>query len=238
MSPALQEVIRLAYATFPDARLRPPLDVCKACCVTDEEERALAETPRAALPSDLLWVYLNSGVSASPSLRELRHFLPRLLELIAHFDPPGGQSVALSRLRLHPASDWAPAERAVLARFALVFFEDCLDEDGAPVFGVLQMFDRGGVDVRPLLAVWEQREDRAATEHFATFFQALARRSASPAVPHDALPATVAAWLDTPGVRERLLDRLAAILALPNEERPARLGAWAEVNATYAALWV
>lgn len=226
----LEAVIAETRRIFPEQRLRAPLDVCKTCCVTAAEERELIETPRDALSSDLLWVYLHSGVRPEPSQWELEHFLPRLLELIAHGDPPGTLGVALSRLKLHPRARWRPEGYALLERFVLAFFEERLASEYGRIHEVLQMVERGGLDVGPLLAAWLRHPEPEATDHFAALLLALSRPSPLP----EELPERVRRWLDEPGVREtfqaRIADRMADPLAVPP-------GVWKGLNEAYLLLW-
>jgi len=91
MTPDLKAAIDDATRVFARYTITWPLTVCHCdCCMTDETERALIATPLKEIPAELLAEYTNSAHAWDDDTvaREMRYFLPRYMELIAHNDPP------------------------------------------------------------------------------------------------------------------------------------------------------
>ena len=170
---SLPAIIEKAYDLFAPYTIGRTLDVCKACCVTDAEEQELVQTPLRAVSRDLLQnAYYESARSYSArELWEMKHFLPRVLELVSGGEfPCHSLEITFSRLDLHTA-DWLPAERALLHDFARVFFGQCLHHrpaapaHGIPLSDVLVMFGLGGFALPDLLAAWAAARSPASARH-------------------------------------------------------------------------
>jgi hypothetical protein len=220
---SLRAAVARAYAVF-GGRGAPagPLDVCTACCCPVEVERALREWPLARLTARHLREYNESAKSPVQPVPELRHLLPRLLELIARGeDVHHSTELFLDRLGRCPEGTWNAAERAALDGFACAFF-DALLRAGTPGHGlrawrdtplaVLLMFDIGGLDIEPLLRLWRDCDDPAATIRFvrATYWDFWEEREIANAFASDrpAFRARVRAWLLDASNRARFAARM------------------------------
>lgn len=169
----LRAVVAEAYRVFRgvDDQALAKLDVCLGCCVLEQTARELREWPLARLTDRHFYDYNTSAKSACQPADELRHLLPRLLELLAE----GAQvhhsiELALERLGNCPPGSWTPEEIDVLQRFALAYFDHLLHGDPSgesfledPV-GALLMFDIGGLSIEPLLDFWLNCENPSSAD--------------------------------------------------------------------------
>ena len=172
MDLALRASVDDAYRVFEHyGEWRFPLDVCLRCCVTDEDEQQLREWPLARLTRRHLWSYNDSAKNAIQDPREVGHFVPRILELLAEGEEiHHSMEISLDRLGRCPAGSWNDEERAVLDRFALAYFAAVL-RDGVrrwpdDPLSVLLMFDIGGLSIEPLLELWLGCEHQMAAVQY------------------------------------------------------------------------
>lgn len=88
--PDLETLMEEAYSLFAPYTIGSTLCVCKACCVTDAEEQALVAAPLRQVSCELLqYGYFDSVCYHSDREHwELKHFLPRVLELVSQFEFP------------------------------------------------------------------------------------------------------------------------------------------------------
>lgn len=174
---ALRAAVADAYRVFKRHTTMPPLlDVCTGCCVSEKDERALREWPLRELTARHFYEYNGSARSAvHQPVKELAHLLPRMLELLAEGqDIHHSIELSLDRLGSCPPDSWTDAEQQVLDRFALAYF-DCVLHGGPlcdpgnwdeNALDVLVMFDIGGIDIDPLLALWLRSDDPVTAVEF------------------------------------------------------------------------
>ena len=172
MDHALQTIVREAYALFAPYTIGRTLDVCKLCCVTDAEEKELVETPLAAVSADLFArAYYASARSHSESeLWQMKHFLPRVLELVGDYEfPTHSAEITFWRLDLNQPDWWTAPERELLAAFALAYFRQSLARYPLPMGEsldvLLVMFGTAHFDLEPLLQVWASQPGLTAVLH-------------------------------------------------------------------------
>lgn len=174
----LLAVIEEAYLVFGRRSAPPrPLDVCLACCVSEEVEQQLRLLPLKRIPAAYLYEYNCSAKGGTQSAPEVGYFLPRMLELLASGEEIHHSiEISLDRLGRCPKDSWTAEEQAVLDRFAKACFDVLLrhgpcTSDRRRAFlddplSVLLMFDIGGLDVGPLLEMWLQSEHPLATVQY------------------------------------------------------------------------
>lgn len=222
MLPVLQQIIGKAYALFAPYTMGANLDVCKACCVSDAEERALLRTPLRTVSAAVLDAgYFSSARSGSEREHwELKHFLPRLLELVTQFDfPVHSTEITFSRLQLHHPAKWPAPERALLQHFAETFFTQCLGQyplpDGTSLTEMLIMFGQGHFDLARLLTAWAAARTPSSALHTKDFllreihFGRLGGHELQNPFSEPHINAAVAAWLNEPSVPQQLAQQLA-----------------------------
>ncbi len=172
MNPALQTIVRDAYSLFASYTIGRTLDVCKLCCVTDAEEKELVETPLPAISADLFAraYYASARGHSESELWEMKHFLPRVLELVGNYEfPTHSAEITFQRLDLHQPAWWSAPERELLAAFALAYFRQSLVcyplPMGEELSNLLVMFGIAHFDLEPLLQAWSSRPGLPALLH-------------------------------------------------------------------------
>jgi len=181
----LKEAIAHAYRVFPARALKPPIGVCRCnVCVSEEDERAMAQTPRDALPARLIREFNGSAHGRDDDL--LRHFLPRIFELFAEGSDIHalGDINAFERLgcgtALVPYSDyrktWPAEEIAAVDAYYRALFRHARrapptwpEGQGCEAFVMAEIIVAGGGDLKPLLAEWDADPSHEATLGLASF---------------------------------------------------------------------
>ena len=121
--------------------------------------------PLLQISTKHFYEYNSSVKSSAPDqpVDEIKYLLPRLLELVAqHQEVHHSVELFLDRLGNTDSQTFTADERHAISQFAAVFFADFLHsspESGGSfcskdAFDVLLMFDRGGIDISPLLQAW------------------------------------------------------------------------------------
>lgn len=170
----LEELIQQAYKIFEKYTIGTTLDVCKRCCVSDSDEAALINTPLKEITAQQLRSgYFESARSYSDrELWEMKHFLPRVLELMTHFEvPDAATETVFHRLELHKQDQWTTEEMQLLTDFSKLFLEKCLSyypysPDGEGISTYLVMFSSAHFDLKPILESWEDTESTECVLHY------------------------------------------------------------------------
>ncbi|RZJ92837.1 MAG: hypothetical protein EOO60_06840 [Hymenobacter sp.] len=176
MNADLQAIISEAYTLFSPYTIGNTLDVCKACCITDAEERELVSTPLHTVSSDLFFrAYYESARRYTPrELWEMKHFLPRILELVSEYDfPTYAVEITLLRLNLDQPAAWAKPELKpeldLLMAFAFAYFQQSLAQyplpSGDSLESILVMFGIAHFDLAPLLSAWAASDTPTSLLH-------------------------------------------------------------------------
>ncbi|MFK7784466.1 MAG: hypothetical protein AB8B56_05115, partial [Crocinitomicaceae bacterium] len=102
---------------------------------------------------------------------ELKHFLPRYMELISDFQfPSHSTEVALRKFESLKKADCTEEEAAFLKEFSLVFFKKCLSvhplPEGETIDSILIMFLHGKFDLSALFKSWIDTDSVPSTLHF------------------------------------------------------------------------
>ncbi len=206
LTPQLQECVQEAYRLFARYRIGRRLTVCHCpCCMSEETETALVETPLREIPARLLSEYTNSAhgwdeAGETEIARDMRFFLPRYLQLIAQDDAPCymGLEMCLRRLGYaHWRQNWPNEEVELLSAFfdALVrAWAVRLDIDHWPsgvylqhdIGDVLSLVATAGGDLERALAVLEACPDPGGALHIAALRAKLVYRRGEVSY-HDAI---------------------------------------------------
>ncbi|MGV3541149.1 MAG: hypothetical protein ACO1OQ_15135 [Rufibacter sp.] len=139
--------------------------------MSKEDEGLHACLPVREIPRGLLTEYNDGASTAKTPIEEIKHFLPRYLDLVWDFDFPS-HSLELSLKRLAPfeESEWTVEELKYLERFSKAFFDKCLSAYPLPenedILGVLIMFWRGQLDVNLLLGTWLHHNGAESALHY------------------------------------------------------------------------
>ncbi len=228
MTPQLEDLVEEAYGLFQKYKVNSPLDVCTHCCVTDDEENRLASLVVRRIPQDLLTIYNDSAKptqSDQKYLNEVKHFLPRYMELIAQFKYPSfTPELALSRLALFSNSDWTERELDLIQKFAEAFFQRCLHTYPVPdasLVNILIMFDKVDLDVDPMLGSWEEAHSAESAMHFCDLINHEIdfgkERKLVNSFAEDGLNMKIRNWLCKEGVTASFAKTIEGIILNPKE---------------------
>jgi hypothetical protein len=184
MTPELQATVEQAYKLFAGYTVGSTLSVCNCnVCMTKETERELASTPLRDISSRLLAEYTNSAHTWDDDqiAREMRHFLPRYLELIAFNDPPDNMGLDICLRRLQYA-EWRtkwPREQVelldryfdALTRSSLLRLDLIRWKEGSSlafdIADLMTMIVTAHADIERVLTVWDTAPDPSAAVHMA-----------------------------------------------------------------------
>jgi hypothetical protein len=168
---AMEEIIKEAYSLFENYKAQSPLDICTDCCMDKKDEGLLANLPIKEIPKSLLMEYNDGATTAKTPINELKHFLPRYIELIGNFDfPSHSTEISLKRLEPFDREEWTSSELEFLEKFALTFFKNCISIHPLPenetIDSILIMFWRGQFKLTELLNSWKMDNSVFSTLHF------------------------------------------------------------------------
>ncbi len=159
MTEQLTYIIEQSYNSFGNYKVTKPLDICTACCVTDEEENSLVSLNVRQIPFELLYTYNTAAKPEKPDIEEFKHFLPRFLELTAELKfLSHSAELALSRFDYYNFDEWTQTERKLLSDFSDEFFRYCLTVYPLPelerIDSIIVMLSKAYKDIDELLSIW------------------------------------------------------------------------------------
>lgn len=141
-SPAMLNLIEQIYHTFRRYTVPKKFVVCCEYCLNKQQQQALQQTSLRAIPYSLLNDWNSSPGPDPQNSDEVRYFLPRLLEFVAHgqFDCVC-EDFSLRRINLADKTQWRADERAILERYARQFMADWVSgEEVVELQRMLKMF--------------------------------------------------------------------------------------------------
>lgn len=157
LSVEMQDIIKDAYVLFSHYSVPTHFEVCTYCCMAIEEEIALRTLPLAFLPKELIYSYNDSAKGKLDSKDEVAYLLPRILELIAHNEEiRHSTELTLDWLAQVPSEQWSQQEKTLLQQFALQYVKDAFTQVPhsrivTELDEILIMFNRGGINIQPIL---------------------------------------------------------------------------------------
>ena len=155
-SPRLTEAIQELYRVFKPYQVRRHPEGCP-CCVSDADKRRLFSKPLAELSPDDLGRFAWKVLTTWGTVEDLKHFLPRLLELIAIDEcAPFEREVLLGKLRLGVWNSWPQRERDSIENYLNAIWSDCLDSEAGTVWLDELLCGLGNTvdDLSPFLKAW------------------------------------------------------------------------------------
>ncbi|MDO5106512.1 hypothetical protein [Capnocytophaga sp.] len=170
VSSELAERIEVGYTLFSDYKIGQKLSIDTGF-LSENEVKLLTTTPLRKIPLELIASYVSEVDSEKMSVNEMRYFLPRMLELLAHRHILYiSEELSLSKCRFDAKNHWKESEIRFLQAYAETFFEDELDRehiDFVSAVNWLICFGLSGLDIQPLLRIWTQKaSELTAIWHF------------------------------------------------------------------------
>ncbi|GIM89595.1 hypothetical protein [Paractinoplanes toevensis] len=161
------------FQAFQDARLSEHVDYCDHC-VDAEQVDALRVTPLRQLTPEQLGPFLFNAVTTWGDVAYFRHFLPRLLELVA-----SGAMEDWSYSSFLPGplarcwTDGTEEERGALSRFLSAWWSATVSHRDSPCRpqDVLEVIDGCGMPAKLYLDAWSNNAGAAAVRHMADFIE-------------------------------------------------------------------
>lgn len=212
----LDDLLETAYKTF--AAYPAPENLgcqCPMCRLGESQSRLRAMAVRE-IPDELLWHYHFAAHAEKTPVVEIKHFLPRYLELVSRFQfDHFWTEIALDRLTF-ARGEWTAEERSLLDTWAREFFLCCLTQyhdselaPGAPyienIVDIVIMLAHGNFDIKPLLDAWAKEMHISALLHFKDlllwgFNEDMSALENSFATDDQPLCAALAEWVRRPDV--------------------------------------
>lgn len=167
LSLAIERLYRV-FGRYP----RPQhVDGCSHC--VDERDHAnLFAAPLRKLTDEQLGRFAFKALTTWGEVDDLRHFLPRLLELVATDRVWVDPEVVLGKLRLAEWNAWPPDEQAAVRQYLRALWQEAIQRNGAQdtdsgLCAIAQAED----DLAPYLGSWIECPSPASRAEMADFLQ-------------------------------------------------------------------
>lgn len=221
----LEEIVEKSYKLFENYTIGQTLDVCKQCCVSDADEARLVNTPLREISSSVLRSgYFESARGYTDrELWEMKHFLPRVLELVRNFDfPCASTEEVFMRLDLHKPERWTSEELQLLQNFSVEFFKKCLSyypysPEGDDISAYLTMFGVAHFPLKPILEAWTNAENIESTLQFKDFiineFNYQTSSYFETQNEEESINKIISNWLNDADVKSKFLIKIDKIMA-------------------------
>lgn len=171
----LEKAIAILYETFAIYSLRPHIEGCP-CCVTENDHKLISHKRLNLLTSSELNNFAFSSMTTWGTALDFKHFLPRLLELIA-FDSRRfywSETVIGSKLNYAKYDEWQVEEKAAIERYLICLWNYILDnypshsiEPSEFIDSVAKIFK----DLTPLLDIWQNHPSINSWLHLSRFIK-------------------------------------------------------------------
>ncbi|CAL9517398.1 hypothetical protein SUDANB121_03784 [Nocardiopsis dassonvillei] len=154
----MREAVERLYAVFSRHPLAARIDGCPHC-VTDEDQRMLRGSPLRELGEDDLRRFVAKALTTWGGVDDLRHFLPRILDLAL----PGGGLIDIdtvaAKLDLARWWQWPADERAAVRACFVALWLRTLDREpeDRPAVLLLDTLATAFDDLSPFLDTWTER---------------------------------------------------------------------------------
>ncbi|MFL1375934.1 MULTISPECIES: hypothetical protein [unclassified Nocardiopsis] len=154
----MREAVERLYAVFARHRLAARINGCPHC-VTDEDQRLLRRSPLRELGEDDLRRFVAKALTTWGGVDDLRHFLPRILDLALPGDGVIDIDTVASKLDLARWSQWPSDERAAVRACFVALWLRTLDREpeDRPAVLILDTLATAFDDLSPFLDTWADR---------------------------------------------------------------------------------
>jgi len=155
LSDELGAATEALYSTFAPYPLHEVIEGCP-CCIADTDQARIRSKPLRELTAEDLSVFASHVPHLWGEADDLKHFLPRILELLPEWmhmwpDP----EVVGASLRRSEFQNWPEAERKVVQDYLFVWWKSFIASESVfdintAICAVGQVID----DLSPFLAIW------------------------------------------------------------------------------------
>lgn len=174
MTPRLKNAIDNLYAIFSIYPGNPKMQASPLYSEVDEWNRLLFSKPLRKLSSDDLSNFIFKAISTWGELTDLKHFLPRILELTASGDAPFDTDAVYHKLRYADWKSWELNEQNAINDFNLALWESLFSDEAAqPVHTFQEVFTSLLLihpDIRQLLDIWMKNDSVNSITNLTDYF--------------------------------------------------------------------
>lgn len=175
LSPLLQGSIRHVYQVFEPYPLRRHIEGCPCGCLPLGAAEELHAVPLHDLTAQHLSLFSVKTMTTWGDEVDFKHFLPRLLELIAQ-DQLNAVEILLGKLTYSQWWSWPDQEYAAVGSFLHAWWNDVLAREDVEdpwepcrVGTVLEGIAQAEHDLTPYLTHWAEIDTPCAVQHLAAF---------------------------------------------------------------------
>lgn len=175
LSPLLQGSIRHIYQVFEPYPLRRHIEGCPCGCLPLGAAEELHAVPLHDLTAQHLSLFSVKTMTTWGDEVDFKHFLPRLLELIAQ-DELNAVEILLGKLTYSQWWSWPDQEYAAVGSFLHAWWDDVLTREDVEdpweprgVGTVLEGIAQAEHDLTPYLTRWAEIDTPCAVQHLAAF---------------------------------------------------------------------
>jgi hypothetical protein len=167
----LCEAISQLYVAFEDYPLRPTIDGCP-CCVGEQLQMKLHFRSLHQLDADALSAFAFKSMTTWGDDRDFRHFLPRLLELLA-FEPDFSvdPEILAEKLRYGEWRQWPRAEQIAVENYLQALWTHVISTfpHHLTAYSTVTALAVAAEDIKPYLKHWLQQDSTSALKQFCDF---------------------------------------------------------------------
>ena len=127
----LRQAIAILYETFAYYPLNPQIKGCP-CCVTENDNLLILSKPLNKLTASDLNHYAFNAVLTWGTIKDLKHFLPRLLELFVFDTDLFYGCFVISRLSSLNLDDWQQKEQEAIYQYLIASWKYILSLNPSP----------------------------------------------------------------------------------------------------------
>ena len=181
---ALQAAIENLYVAFSSYKLRAPVEGCD-CCVKKDDKKRLAAKPLRQLQEDDLSRYAFKAMTTWGDEYDFKHFLPRILELLATgCSLTFGADILPNKLGYAEWRTWPDEEKNAIENFLLALWNYDLagGETGDSTESWFDAISQVVEDASPFLQMWENEYSIEACEALRDFIEDFYSWSRAPQV--------------------------------------------------------
>jgi hypothetical protein len=168
----LKENIENLYEVFKQYKGNPSMEGSPVYGHINEWSQELFSKPLRSLSDNDLSRFTGKVMTTWGEVEDLKHFIPRMLELTALYIPPYEVWIIFDKLTLANWKDWPLNEKQAIEEFMYELWRSLLhDESNNAQYNFLDYFSTLAhfvTDFDKLLSIWLDNTETTATKHLST----------------------------------------------------------------------